>query len=755
MFMISNYSDFLATKQIRHINNGFDLDRDDLNMCLFEFQKDIVLWSLKRGKSAIFADTGLGKTLMQIEWARHICGFTGGNVIIFAPLAVSYQTIGQARDKMNIHVHKCMDMDDVKPGINITNYERMHKFDLKQFVGVVLDESSILKSFSGKVRNDIINGFNKTPYKLACTATPAPNDFMELGNHSEFLDVMTRTEMLSMFFIHDSGDTAKWRIKGHAGDVFWEWVSTWGISIKKPSDFGYEDGGFALPDLNVKITKMEMNSSDGFLFPQIAQTLTERRRARKESSAARVSKCAEIANATDDQVLIWCDLNYESEMLSKSIPDAVEVKGADSPEHKEKSLLGFADGSIRVLVTKPSIAGFGMNWQNCNRVLFCGLSDSYEQYYQAIRRCWRFGQTRNVNVDIIVGEREVASVNNVLRKEQDARTMDEGMVQAMKKNLSFCERSIDLGYSANEEKGGAWRLINGDCIEESRKIETGCIDYTIYSPPFAELYTYSDSIRDMGNSKNYDEFFEHFKFLSAELLRITKPGRLMSFHCIDIPAMKERDGYIGIKDFPGDLIRCFQADGWIYHSRVVIWKNPLVEATRTKALGLMHKQLCKDSAMCRQGLPDYLITMRKPGINEVPISHGEGFACFIGENEPIEQGIKYSHEVWRRYASPVWMDINQSNTLNKKDARDTNDEKHICPLQLDVIARAVSLWSNPGDTVFSPFAGIGSELYESVRQGRKAIGIELKKSYFDQAVKNMKDLDIRSGQIDMFGMMEA
>ncbi len=322
----------------------------------------------------------------------------------------------------------------------------------------------------------------------------------------------------------------------------------------------------------------------------------------------------------------------------------------------------------------------------------------------------------------------------------------------------------------DQASGKDWILYNGDSCEVVKGLPDNSVHYSIYSPPFASLYTYSNSDRDMGNSRTGDEFMEHFLFLSSELFRIIKPGRLMSVHCMDIPAMKERDGYIGLKDFPGDLIRLFEKNGFIYHSRVAIWKDPLVEATRTKAIGLMHKSIIKDSAICRQGLPDYLVTFRKPGDNDEPIDHPNGLTSFIGENEPNapkkEPTMKdsrqhrfvsmakldpvYSHHVWRKYASPVWMDINQSNTLQRESAREEDDEKHICPLQLDVIGRALELWSNPGDVVFSPFAGIGSEGYQSIKMSRRFIGIELKRSYWDQAVKNLQIAEDEKGQVGLF-----
>lgn len=309
----------------------------------------------------------------------------------------------------------------------------------------------------------------------------------------------------------------------------------------------------------------------------------------------------------------------------------------------------------------------------------------------------------------------------------------------------------------NQKIDEYYSLYHGDSCEVLKGMPDNSIHYMLFSPPFANLYTYSNSDRDMGNSKDDAEFYKHFEYIVDELYRILKPGRLLSFHCMDIPMMKSRDGVIGLKDFPGDLIRTFQQRGFIYHSRVLVWKDPLIEAVRTKAIGLMHKQLCKDSSMCRMGLPDYVITMRKPGYNEEPITHKDGLTVYHGENEP--DGIKgierhpvnqdkhdnsekynaqpvYSHQVWRRYASPVWDDIKQGDTLNRQHARDDKDERHICPLQLDLIGRCLELWTNPGDIVLDPFAGIGSVPYMALKMDRQAIGIELKESYYKCAVEN-------------------
>ena len=302
----------------------------------------------------------------------------------------------------------------------------------------------------------------------------------------------------------------------------------------------------------------------------------------------------------------------------------------------------------------------------------------------------------------------------------------------------------------NQEINKNYALYNGDSCEVVKGLPDESVGYCLYSPPFADLYCYSNSECDMGNSKNYSEFFKHFEFLAKDLFRVLQTGRLMSVHCIDIPAMKERDGYIGLKDFPGDLIRLFQKCGFVYHSRVAIWKNPLIEATRTKAIGLMHKQLCKDSARCRQGLPDYILTFSKQGENKNPVAREKGFERYIGNDTPKEKGNKFSHETWRRYASPIWMDINQTRVLEYRNGRENDDEKHICPLQLDTIERCIELWSNEGDTFLSPFMGIGSEVYTAIKMKRKAIGIELKESYYNQALKNIEQLKIEEKQTTIF-----
>lgn len=722
-----NYDAFIRAKASEDVKSGFE--PSDMGKHLFDFQASIVEWACKRGRAAIFADTGLGKTAMQTEWARQVTEHTGGMVLIAAPLCVAQQTVEESA-KFGIHIQYCRHPSEIKTGtmIVITNYEMLDKFDPAEFVGVVLDESSILKSHTSKTRALIIEMFQRTPYRLSCTATPSPNDHMELGNQAEFLGVMTGVEMLAMFFVYDGGDTSQWRLKGHGKTRFWEWMSTWAICIRNPADLGFDGARYMLPGLKMHEHIVDaVEPLDGQLFAGIAQTLTERRDAKRQSMTERIAITAALVNSHRRPAIVWCHLNDESKALTAAIPDAIEVTGSMTADEKERAIMKFTHGEARVLVSKASICGFGMNWQHCADMVFAGLDDSYESFYQAIRRCHRFGQTKIVQVHLVSAESEGAVKANLERKQKQADDMADSMVSHMRELTQQKIKGASMEkseYKRDVAQGEGWTVHLGDCVEVTREMPDNSVDYSVFSPPFASLYTYSNSDRDMGNCKSTSEFYEHFRFLVRELFRVVKPGRLLSFHCMDLQTSKFRDGVIGLHDFTGELTRMFTEEGWIYHSKVTIWKDPVTAMQRTKALGLLHKTIRKDSSMSRQGIADYLVTMRKPGENVEPISHTH-------ETFPVSK--------WQNYASPVWMDINPSRTLQFKTARETDDERHICPLQLDVIERAMELWSNPGDLVFSPFTGIGSEGYVSIEMGRRFVGAELKRSYWDLAKRNLSE----------------
>jgi len=790
---VASYKRFLRSKAPIDPPTGFKVSPNDLSPFLFDFQRAITAWDLERGRAANWLDCGMGKTIIQLDWARMVSVHTKKPVIIAAPLAVSQQTQREGV-KFNIPVTICAQQSEVVPGVNITNYEKLDRFpDPSQFGGIVLDESSILKAFDGKTRKRLTEYAQTIPFRLACTATPAPNDYMELGNHAEYLGVMKAVEMLATFFVHDGGDTSKWRLKKHATEAFFKFLASFAVALRKPSDIGFPDGPFVLPKLRMHSVQIDDDTiPEDCLFQVEAKTLAERRDARKRTINHRVEAAADLANKDSDPWILWCNLNSESEALAKACPDAVEVTGSMKDTDKEAGILGFVDGTHLVLVSKPTIAGYGMNLQHCSKMAFVGLSDSFEQLYQAIRRCWRFGQKKPVDVYVVTSTSEGAVVRNIERKERQAAEMMDGMVRHMKKemqkNLKGMDRERD-SFKPRNESADRWEMRLGDCVEEIRKVETGSIDFTIFSPPFASLYTYSNSDRDMGNARNMEEFAKHFGFLVPELYRVTKPGRLLSFHCMNLPTSKQNDGVIGIRDFRGELIRMFLGDhavlmdslralrnrsfeahvkgekrreemlkqaideieyelrenpsstGFIFHSEVCIWKDPVTAMQRTKAIGLLYKQLRKDSCMSRQGIPDYLVTVRKPGENKervTKVAPPAGGTFKHARNVPANE---FPVERWQNYASPVWMDIQPNDTLTKESARAEDDERHICPLQLEVISRAIELWTNPDDLVLSPFAGIGSEGYVSLKEGRRFLGFELKESYWQQAVQNLRSAE--------------
>lgn len=729
-----DYLEFLSNKKKSRIESGFDVSEETLNKKLFPFQKYCVKRALSVGKFALFEDCGLGKTLQQLEWAQKVMEHTFKPIIILAPLGVVPQTI-QEGVKFGYEVSELAVTifdQDLENGLYITNYDNIDNIDCSLFSGVVLDESSILKNFDGKTKQKIIDEFKNTPYKLACTATPSPNDTMELCNHAEFLNVINRNEMLAMYFVHDGGSTSSWRLKGHAIQPFWDFVSTWAVMLCSPDDIGYDGSRYILPKLNIIEEYVETKKRDnGMLFNDIAVSATTYHSELRETVNERLERVASIVNETNDLFIVWIGHDEEGKKLRELIPDAIEVKGSDDKKYKKEKLLGFGKGDFRVLITKLKIAQFGLNYQNCHNQIFASLDFSFESTYQGIRRSYRFGQEHDVNIYLVATDTMQNVRNSFDEKQNQFKDMQRAMSDATNRNIKNELRLNKMETSQNyvSEK---CNIELGDCVQLIKKVPDESIGFSIFSPPFAELYTYSDKLEDMGNSKDYKEFFFAFKFMVKELYRVMWSGRNVAVHCMDLPIQKGKEGYIGLRDFSGMILEAFQEAGFMYHSRVTIWKNPVTEMQRTKALGLLHKQVKKDAAMSRVGIPDYLMVFRKDGEHEHPVK------CDI------------SVDLWQQYASPVWMDIDYSNTLNATKARGENDEKHICPLQLDTIKRSIVLWSNPGDTVFTPFLGVGSEVYQAILLGRKGIGFELKESYFKEAIRNCKTAEIEVGQKVLF-----
>ena len=723
-----SYAEFLAGKAPRPQSIGHQPKA--LHPSLYPFQRDITRWAIRRGRAAIFADCGLGKTRMQLEWARQTRP-KNGRVLLVAPLAVAEQTQDEAV-LMGMNVHRVTAPGDAD--YQITNYQRLHHFVGAPYDALVLDESSILKSLDGKTRTLLLKEFApRIKYRLACTATPAPNDLSELANHSEFVGAMPRTEMLAAFFIHDSegAGAGSWRLKGHAEDAFWRWVASWAVYVRKPSDVGDEDGPFVLPPLLVEESVVPSDFRDeGKLFGG-GSGLVGDRAARRHSLVDRVARTAEIVRESSEQAVVWCGLNDEGSQLADTLGSAaVLIEGATSDDERVGRFLRWKRGEVQTLITKASMFGFGLNLQFCHRTIFLGIGHSYEQYYQAVRRCWRFGQASPVDVRIVVSEAEVGVAANVRRKEQEAAQMAEGIVMHMKGAMDdelHHEGSAHAEHETDEAATADWRVMLGDCVERMAEIPDASVGLSVFSPPFASLYTYSASERDMGNSKDYEQFFRHFGFLIPELLRVTMPGRRCCVHVQQVSTTKVSHGVIGWRDFRADVVREFIARGWVYDGEVVIDKDPQAQAIRTKSKALMFVQKNKDSAWSRPAMADYILLFRAPGDNAVPVD------------------TDVTNEEWILWARPIWYGIRESDTLNAAEAREEKDERHLCPLQLETIERCVRLWSNPGEWVLDPFAGIGSTGYVALKHERRFVGIELKPSYWRQAVRNVKQAQKQLG----------
>lgn len=739
------YQEFLESKQVRIETVGWEIPESMVNPILFPFQRDIVRWAVKKGRCAVFLDTGLGKTFIQLEWARLI----GKKTLIVAPLSVARQTIREAK-KINIEVTYVRNSESMTSGINITNYEMIENFSSDCAGAIVLDESSILKSISGKTRQKLINQFKTIPFKLCCTATPAPNDYVELGNHAAFLNVCSMQEMLSMFFINANKEHTfifdntiitkkgsnkggqEWRLKHHAEDAFFKWLSKWSIVMTKPSDLGYEDDGFILPELKINpiFIKTERAATQNLFFMGLSG-IEDRVSVRKDSISEKAKIIENLIGVENgDQWIIWCGLDKESQAAKATLNGMTrEVKGTDDPESKVIAFEDFQDGKYKVLVTKCKIGGYGMNFQNANNAIFFGLNDSWETYYQAIRREWRFGQKKPVNVYLLLSEFEREIYENVLRKDKQAQRLKIKMIELLKDyeagEMKGQEIKKDDYREETIEKFG-WKAMLGDSSTRIKEIPDDSIDLSVYSPPFADLFVYSNSERDLGNCRGWDEFFRHYEFIVREMLRVTKQGRLSCVHTSDIPAMANRDGYIGLRDFPGKVIELHERCGWTFVGRAFIQKNPQAQAIRVKSKSLLFVQINKDSSHSRPALIDQVLIFKKPGENQVPVT-------------PVANK-ELDNERWISWAHGIWTDINETETLQYYCARDKDDEKHICPLQLGTIERCIKLYSNPGETVFTPFLGIGSEAFMALKLGRKAIGIELKESYFKVAVNNLNSV---------------
>lgn len=777
-----NYDELLDLKKIKIVHTGFDIIESQLNPLLFDFQKYCTRLAIRAGRFALFEDCGLGKTFQGCEWLSKVTTHTEKPGLCLAPLAVVDQTIIEAERFGYIFNYQSRNSNNK---LQITNYEQLDNVNPDDYSSIWLDESSILKNLTGAIRNKIIKGFEQTPFKLCTTATPSPNDPMELGNHSEFLNVLSYNEMLAMYFTHDGSDTSKWKLKGHAKDRFYEWVNTWAIMLSNPADIGFSAKGYDLSKLNFieKQIKTEQRNN-GQLYNGVAVSATNINAEFKLTLVKRLDEVQSIVNQSDENFVIWIKQIDEGVELKKLLPSAIEVKGSDTPEYKKAKLLGFAKDEFKILITKTKIASFGLNYQNCHNTVFAALDFGFEAVYQGIRRFLRFGQKYDVNAYLITTDTMQNVIASINKKIKSHIEMQKGMTKAHLKTMET-EKGIIKSSKREVYKGQNFEVERGDCVKLIKNIKNDSVGFSMFSPPFPELYVYSSENEDMGNNKNWEDFIPAFEFMVSDLYYKMQAGRNVAVHCQDLPIQKGKEGFIGLRDFSGMILdsfcgkskalqtelqylqnlinfiyhskepipaiiiqktkeieeRILQTGDFIYHSKVTLWKNPVIEMTRTHALGLLHAQIKKDAGMSRVGLPDYLMVFRKPGEHLNPVIHQDK-----DTNGPNFMNV----DMWQKIASPVWMDIDFGNTLNARGSKDHEDEKHICPLSLDTIERATLLWSNPGDTCYTPFGGIGSEPFKWLQMGRKSIAHELKQTYFNVNVKNCKNAEIGKSQHLLF-----
>lgn len=733
-----------------------------LSSRLRAYQADVTRFGLAAGRWGCFLDTGLGKSLAELEWSEHARNASNGWALILTPLAVAQQ-MKREGERFGYQVRVIRSQADAGEGINICNYDRLHLLDPQAFGSIGLDESSILKDFQSKTFGALLAAFGGHRWKMLASATPAPNDHTELGQSAEFLGIMPAAEMLMRWFTADHGQTQKYRLRGHGEESFWDWVASWARMAAHPRDLGHPEEGYELPPLNViRHGVAGVVEADGLFGPAMSATSMHDIKRQTASGRAAAVACI-IEAASPEPWAVWCDTDYEQDAVVAAIGGAVgparvlDVRGSLKTERKEELIERFAaSGEPFVMITKPSIAGWGLNWQHCAKTIFVGRSYSYEKWYQAVRRLWRYGQARTVDVHLAIAEGEETIGRSLDRKARDHARMQARMTAAMGRVQEGAGPLLLKPYSPgfegrlpgwqqdraaavtcmDESHGRRFALYNGDCVSVMRQLPDACTDLAVYSPPFAGIFIYSDSAADMGNCSSDEDFLRQYRFAAEELYRIVRPGRLAAVHCKDLRNLAGVTGRSGLRDFQGKLIAVHDSAGWEFHSRITIWRCPVKQQATSKGSRLNYKDLMRDATFSMVGLPEYLLIFRR-----WPETEAEAKMVVPVPHDPDEFPLAQ----WQSWASPVWGLPEAGDNMDETDVlrsdKDARDEKHICPLPLDITRRVVRMWSNPGDVVISPYAGIGSEGKVALEEGRRFIGTELKGGYFKQAAEWCSGVD--------------
>ncbi len=830
---MQDYRSFLASKMVIAKKTGITVDAEEISDVLKPHQRDAVMWAVAGGRRAIFAAFGLGKTIMQLEWCRLVHTHKGGKMLIVCPLGVKQEFMRDAVTLLHMDAPVYVrNMDDVEaaPGwLVITNYERVRDGDIRPdaFAGTSLDEEAVLRSFGSKTYQTFLSKFRGVPYKLVSTATPSPNKYKELIHYAGYLEIMDTGQALTRFFKRDSQKANNLKLYPHKEKEFWLWLSTWALFIQRPSNLGYDDTGYDLPELEVRYHKLGRppdisEEKDGQLkmFHDAAQGLSEAAREKRDSIAARMAKAKEIVDAApEDHFIIWHDLEDERKAIKKALPEAREIYGSQDMDVRERNTIDFSDGKYRILATKKELSGSGCNFQrHCHRMIFLGIDYDFNDFIQAIHRCHRFLQPHKVIVDIIYMDSEQEILKVLQHKWTQYNHLTQKMAEIIKEyGLGGAQAAAEMGRSIGvdrvEVKGDGWTAIHNDCIEETKRMADDSVDEIVTSIPFSNHYEYTASYNDFGHNEDTARFFEQMDYLSPELLRILKPGRVFACHVKDrvLFGNATGTGMPTIEPFHALCIEHYMRHGFQYFGMITVVTDVVRENNQTYRLGWTEQ--CKDGSKMGVGCPEYILLFRKlptdtsKAYADTPVKKSKadytrgrwqidahGYWRSSGDRPLTKEEVmqfpvtdlqrvyrKYSRESVYNYTEhvamaekldkdkklpatfmvvapgswtdEVWDDINRMRTMNTLQAQ-KGKQLHVCPLQFDIVERLIDRYSNAGDLIFDPFGGLMTVPLCAIKRGRRGMATELNADYFRDGVGYLKAEERKISAPTLFDFLE-
>lgn len=832
------YLDFLKSKMAIATDSGFDVPDKKINTALKPHQRDIVKWAVKGGKRAVFAKFGLGKSVIQLEWCTQVIDHEGGKALIICPLGVKQEFVHDAVEILGYdaptYVKNMAEVTACSADIMITNYERVRDgdIDVKYFTATSLDEAAVLRSFGSKTYQEFLKKFNGVPYKLVATATPDPNKYKELIHYAGYLEIMDTGQALTRFFQRDSTKANNLTLYPHKEEEFWLWVSSWAVFVSKPSDVNptYSDEGYDLPELKINYHRLAVRkdelSVDKFgqskLFDEATASLQDEAKIKRESISQRVTEAAKIiAENPEDSFIIWHDLEEERHEIKRQIPNVVDIYGSMDIDLRERRVIDFANGKIKLFATKKILSGSGCNFQkHCHRAIFIGIDYKFNDFIQAVHRIYRFLQTDEVTIDIIYMDEEDEIKKQLLDKWKRFDYQSEKMAKIVRKNgLSSVDNISDkmkrsIGVKRVIVEGNHYKYINNDCIWELEQMPDNSVDEIVTSIPFGNHYEYTPSYNDLGHNEDNDRFFEQMDYLTPNLLRVLKPGRVACIHVKDriLFGNATGDGMPTVDPFSDLTVMHYMKHGFRYMGRITITTDVVRENNQTYRLGWTEQ--CKDGSKMGVGCPEYVLLFRKlptdtsKAYADTPVTKSKADYSrgrwqidahaywrssgdrLVTKDELKEVSVNKLQKVYTQFSKSnvynydehvalaekldkenklpasfmviapaswndtVWDDINRMRTLNAEQRR-RDMQMHVCPLQLDIIERLITRYSNEGDIVLDPFGGIGSTPMTAIKMGRYGIGIELNPDYFRDGVGYCKAEEDKIDVPTLFDFMEA